>query len=126
MKFINNIWQYIQHYDELQLFEKLGVAGKKIGSKVVFYVLIMVVLISDTKIPLKIRLVFLAALGYLILPTDLVADMLPAIGFTDDVAFLSYAISNAREYITPEVRNKAKAKLDSWIKKEVEDTKLID
>ena len=126
MKVFNNIQQYIKYFDEIQLFDKLGVVGKKIGSKVVFYVIIMVTLIGDTKIPLKVRLVFMAALGYLILPTDLVADLLPAIGFTDDIAFLSFAISNAREYITPEVKDKANQKLGQWINKEAEDAEIVD
>lgn len=126
MKLLKNIQEYIQYYDEIQLFDKLGVIGKKIGSKVVFYVLILVILISDTKIPLKVRLVFIAALGYLILPTDLVTDMLPAIGFVDDIAFLSYTISNAREYITPEVQNKARDKMNKWINKEAEDAEVVD
>jgi len=68
----------------------------------------------------------MAALGYLILPTDLIADLLPAIGFTDDIAFLSYAISNAREYITPEVKGKAKEKLGQWIDNEAENVDAID
>ena len=126
MKLFNNIQQYIKYFDEIQLFGKLGVVGKKLGSKVVFYVLIMAILIGDTKIPLKVRLVFMAALGYLILPTDLVADLLPAIGFTDDIAFLSFAISNAREYITPEVKDKAKQKLGQWVNKEAEDAEIVD
>ena len=126
MKLLKDIQQYVKYYDELQLFDKLRFAGKKIGSKVVFYVIIMAMLIGDTKIPLKVRLVFVAALGYLILPTDLVADLLPAIGFTDDIAFLTFAISSAREYITPEVKVRAKKKLGQWIDAEAEDAEIVD
>ena len=126
MKLLKDIQQYVKYYDELQLFDKLKFVGKKIGSKVVFYVIIMAMLIGDTKIPLKVRLVFMAALGYLILPTDLVADLLPAIGFTDDIAFLTFAISNAHEYITPEVKDKAKEKMGQWINNEAEDAEIVD
>ncbi len=62
----------------------------------------------------------------MILPTDLVADLIPAIGFTDDIAFLTYAISNAQEYITPEVRNRAKEKLGQWISDDAEDADIVD
>lgn len=126
MKFLSNIQQYIDHYDEIQLLNKLKVVGKKIGSQVILYVIIMVMLLSDSKIPVKVRLVFMAALGYLILPTDLVADLIPAIGFTDDIAFLTYAISSAQEYITPEVRIRAKEKLGYWINDEAEDVDVVD
>ncbi len=126
MKLLSNIQQYIGYYDELQLANKLKSAGKKIGSQVIYYVVILVMLISDNKIPLKVRLVFMAAIGYLILPSDLVADIIPAIGFTDDIAFLTYAISNAQEYITPEVKIKAKEKLGQWIKDDADDAEIVD
>jgi len=126
MKLLKDIQQYVKYYDELQLTKKLKFVGKKIGSKVVFYVIIMAMLIADTKIPIKVRIVFMAALGYLILPTDLVVDLLPVIGFTDDIAFLTYAVSSAREYITPEVKDRAKEKLGQWLKEEAEDAEIID
>ncbi len=126
MKLLDNIQQYIQYYDELQLKDKLKFIGKRIGYKFVSYAVIMVILISDKKIPLKVRLVFVAALGYLILPTDLIADFLPVIGFTDDIAFLTYAISNAREYITPDVTHKAKQKLGHWFGTEKEETEVVE
>lgn len=126
MKLLSNIQHYIKYYDEAQLFNKLKVVGKKIGSQVIYSVIIMVMLLSDSKIPIKIRLIFMAALGYLILPTDLIADMIPALGFTDDIAFLTYAISNAQEYITPEVRNRAKEKLGQWVNNKAEDAEIVD
>ncbi|MFK5855313.1 MAG: DUF1232 domain-containing protein [Bacteroidota bacterium] len=126
MKLPNNIQQYLHYYDELALKGKFKIIGKKIGSKILFYVLIMVILISDSKIPIKVRIVFMGALGYLILPTDLVADILPIVGFTDDIAFLTFAINNAREYITPEVKDKAKAKLEQWIGAEAEEAEIVD
>ena len=126
MKLLSNIQYYIKYYDEIQLFNKLKVVGKKIGSQVIYSVLIMVMLLGDSKIPIKVRLIFMAALGYLILPTDLVADMIPALGFTDDIAFLTYAISNAHEYITPEIRNRAKEKLGQWVNDEAEEAEIVD
>lgn len=126
MKLLSNIKRYIKYYDEIQLFNKLKVVGGKIGSQIVYSVLIMVILLSDSKIPIKVRIIIMAALGYLILPTDLVADMIPALGFTDDIAFLTYAISNAHEYITPEIRNRAKEKLGHWVNYEAEEAEIVD
>ena len=126
MGFTKNIKQYIDFYDELELFSMLKVAGKKLGSQVILYALIMVTLIGDSKIPMKVRLVFMAAIGYLILPTDIVADFLPVIGFTDDIAFLTYVVSSASEYITPEVRDRAKDKMEKWINNVADDAEIID
>jgi uncharacterized membrane protein YkvA (DUF1232 family) len=57
----------------------------------------------------------MGALGYFILPTDLVADFLPVIGFSDDIALISYVIANAVEYITPEITEKAKVTVNKLI-----------
>ena len=127
MKLVNDIKQYIDHYDESELFSLLKSAGKKLGSQIVMYVLILVALIGDKKVPLKVRMIFMAAIGYLILPTDLIADLLPVIGFTDDIAFLTFVISSASEYITPEVKEKAKNKMGQWMPAEAEeDAEIMD
>jgi len=46
-------------------------------------------------------------LGYFILPADLLADIIPVLGFTDDIAFLSFAVSTVSSYLTPEIKEKA-------------------
>jgi len=61
-----------------------------------------------------------------IVRTDLICDLLPIIGFTDDVAFLTYVISSASEYITPEIKEKAKEKMGNWINANVEDAEIFE
>ena len=56
----------------------------------------------------------LGALGYLILPTDLIPDLLPAIGYTDDLAALMWALYSVAKNITPEVKIQARVKLGEW------------
>ena len=43
----------------------------------------------------------LAALAYFILPFDLIPDMIPALGFTDDAALLAAVIGLVSSHITP-------------------------
>ncbi len=124
MKLVQNIKQYVSEYNESDLKQVLVLYGKKLGTQIVLYALIMVTLIKDSAIPLKVRLMFMAALGYLILPSDLVADILPFIGFTDDIAFLTYVISSATDYITPEVKEKAKGMMGNWI--DIEEAEVVE
>lgn len=126
MKLLSNIKQYVEHYNDSDLKKVLTVMSKKIGTQIVLYALILYTLIRDTDIPIKVRMMFMAALGYLILPTDLVCDLLPIIGFTDDIAFLTYVISSAGEYITPEVREKAESLMGNWINNEAEDVEIVE
>ena len=114
------ILKYKKYYNKEKLSEKIFSVIGKISSKALYYLLLLTLLISDKNIPKKVRLVFIAALGYFILPTDIIADILPGLGFTDDVAFLAYAINNAAQYITPEMETKAKEKLNLLLKKRKE------
>lgn len=125
MKLVKNIKQYVGLYNESDLKKVIVLFGKKLGAQVVLYALIMFTLIKDSEVPLKVKMVFMAALGYLILPTDLIADILPVIGFTDDIAFLTYVVTSASEYITPEVKENAKAMMGKWIDFEAEEAEIL-
>ncbi len=126
MKFLENINKYVSYYDEYNLKKKLRKFGKTIGTTIINWVLILTILITDKKIPLKIRMLFIASLGYLILPSDLIADLLPVIGFSDDVAFITYVIKIGSEYITPEVKEKANNKMRNWLDNVAEEAEFVE
>jgi len=107
------IKRYARYFDEIALMEKIKSIAGQAGAMVVYYALILYYLLSDKAVPNRKKLIMVAALGYFILPADLIADVIPGLGFTDDITFLSYAISTAMDYITPELKEKARRKLDS-------------
>ena len=115
MRTEDGVLDYSKHFSEPRFFVKLGRVAGLLGEKVLFSLLILYYLLFDKGVPLKVRGIFMGALGYFILPTDLVADFLPVIGFTDDIALISYVIANAVEYITPEIKEKARVKTDRLI-----------
>lgn len=104
--------KYVEFYSESDLFTKLSKVGLKLCAEMLFYVMLLFYLLSDKTIPLRNKLIITAALGYFILPTDLIADFIPILGFSDDAAFLSYAISSVSSAITPEIKKKAKEKIN--------------
>ncbi|MGM9748166.1 MAG: YkvA family protein [Candidatus Cryptobacteroides sp.] len=53
-------------------------------------------------------------MGYFILPTDLIPDLIPVLGFTDDVAALTLAYKAIQASVTPEIDAKAKEKIAEW------------
>ncbi len=55
----------------------------------------------DTRTPKRVRGILLAALAYFVLPVDFIPDFIFGIGFTDDVAVLTAAITAVRSHITP-------------------------
>ncbi len=105
---------YRKNYDSDRLIEKLKRNALRLGAEVVIQILSLYYLVVENHAPLKIRLLVMAALGYFILPTDLISDFIPALGFTDDLAFLTYASTQATKYITPEIKQKAQMKFHKW------------
>lgn len=108
MRTEDGVLDYSKYFDESRFFIKLGKIAGLLGQRVLYSLFILYYLMFDKSIPLKVRSIFMGTLGYFILPTDLVADFLPLIGFTDDIALISYVIANAVEYITPEIKQKAR------------------
>lgn len=62
----------------------------------------------DPATPRRVRVTLLVALGYFVLPTDAIPDLLPLIGFSDDAAVLAAAIAAVAGSIKPEHRERAK------------------
>ena len=61
----------------------------------------------------RVKLIILAALGYFVLPADLLPDIMPILGFTDDAAVIATAIAAVRGSITELHRRKARDQLDT-------------
>ena len=71
-------------------------------------------LIIDNSTPPQVRISIMGALTYLIVPIDLIPDFIPASGFSDDLVALTAVISLWQHHITPEIKFRAKSKLDKW------------
>ncbi|GAA4124065.1 YkvA family protein [Aminobacter aganoensis] len=65
----------------------------------------------DNNTPLRAKGILLAALGYFILPADTIPDVILGLGFTDDIAVLTAAITAVRAHMTPAHRLAAKETL---------------
>jgi uncharacterized membrane protein YkvA (DUF1232 family) len=65
----------------------------------------------DPQTPNKVRLTLLAALAYFVAPIDVIPDLLPVIGFTDDATVLMAAIAMVRNHIHDDHREAARRAL---------------
>ena len=71
-------------------------------------------MILDNSTPTQVRVSMIGALTYLIVPIDLMPDFIPIAGFSDDLVALTAVISLWSNHITPQVRYRAKCKLEKW------------
>lgn len=112
-----NLDSFKAYFSENKLFKKIKSSSRKAGLQVVYAALLLYYLMESKSVPVRAKAGIMAALGYFILPTDLIPDLVVAFGFTDDIAVLLYALSQLADHITPEVKQKAGNKLGEWFDK---------
>ncbi len=71
-------------------------------------------MIADSSTPAKARVSLIAALSYLVMPVDLMPDFIPVSGFSDDLVALTAVITLWQQYMTPEMKIRARQKLEEW------------
>lgn len=119
-----SIEKFGNEYSEERFLDKISRYAKKAGVKTVYASLLLYYAVFDKNFPIAQRAIIIGALGYFILPIDLVPDAVPMLGYTDDLAAMIYAVKTVWEYITPEVKEKAHNKVKS-IFKDVTDEELV-
>jgi len=117
--------RHSKHYSENRLWEKIKKYSKKAGSSAVYAVLLLYYVLQKKEVPVKNKAVIIGALGYFILPLDLIPDIAVGVGFTDDIGALLAALWQVSMYIDADVKKQAREKLEDWFGNHV-DTSEID
>jgi uncharacterized membrane protein YkvA (DUF1232 family) len=73
----------------------------------------------DPTTPLQVKFILFGALGYFVVPFDVVPDFIAVLGFGDDAAVLYAAIRSVVPHIKPEHRLRAKEALDKLLQSSV-------
>ena len=107
--------RFEQHYSAPALRTKLRRIATTVGRKVLVPALQLFYLLQSPQVPLKAKTLIVGALGYLILPADLVPDFIPLLGFTDDLTALLLALRTSSQYLTPEITARARQEADRLI-----------
>lgn len=106
--------EYVNDYSESGFWDKIKKNVKKIGSKLLYTALQLYYAAKSEDTPAWAKTTIYGALGYLILPIDLIPDALPVVGFSDDAGAIAAATAVVATYITQEVKNRAQSKMKDW------------
>ena len=87
------------------------------GRTVVHTALCLYYVAISPETPAWARNVVVGALGYFIFPVDLIPDMLPGVGFIDDLGVLAAASATVAAHIRPEHRQRADETLRQYFGK---------
>lgn len=119
-----NIEKYRDRYNEQDLLAKITRAAKRAGIKVIYLALLLYYVLKSPKVKLADKGKIWGALGYFILPIDVIPDFIPVAGYTDDLAALMWAFYSVAKNVTPEIEAQAKKKLHDWFGN-YDETKII-
>ena len=105
--------KYEKEYSEIGLWEKIKSVAKKAGIKLIYYVLVLFYAMKSENVTMAEKALIIAALGYFILPLDMIPDFIPIAGYGDDAAVL-YGLIQKLDCIDERVKAQAKSKLKEW------------
>ena len=96
-------------------WERIESYARKVGRTAARPVLLTYYVLKDENTPRADKVVFAAALAYLVLPIDLIsAKRFPVFGWLDELASVTIAYKRVAKHITPKIEQKADAQLDKW------------
>lgn len=97
-----SFWAKINKYAKL---------AKKAGRVLILTALTLYYCAIDSDTPKWAKTVIIGALGYFIMVLDVIPDLTPIIGYTDDFGILTVALATVAAHVKPEHRQKAEETL---------------
>ena len=101
-------------YSAGRFWAKVAAFGRRAGREVLEKALWLYYAAERPDTPKWARATVYGALAYFILPADAVPDLIPAAGFTDDLAVLAFAVATLGAYIDAGVKTRAASTLARW------------
>lgn len=99
-------------YSAPRLWKTLLKATASAGRKTLLTALTLFYCLQDRDTPAWAKGVIVGALGYLVLPMDLIPDVIPGVGYSDDLGALVAALGTVAAYVKDEHKSKATAQVN--------------
>lgn len=115
-------FRFRKYFSESKFWDKLKKEAVKAGATVIYIALMLYYVLVSRRVSLRDKALIVGALGYLILPTDLIPDLLPAIGYSDDLTALVTVFNVVKHNIDDDIRQRAQSKVRELLGKVSPDT----
>ena len=116
---------FAKHYSEESFSEKLSNYASAVGKEgirdaLILYALVLYYTLRDSSgnVATWAKGAIIGALGYFIFPLDVIPDLIPVTGFTDDLAIIASVMSLIASYIPSEAKQRANEKMIEWFGEE--------
>lgn len=108
------IEKYKSEFTNDSFWDKLKLHFSKISSTTVEMALTLYFSFRDDETPTWAKSVIAGSLGYFIFPLDAVPDLIPLMGYSDDIVVLTAAITTIGFNIKDRHKEKAKSTIKNW------------
>jgi uncharacterized membrane protein YkvA (DUF1232 family) len=109
--------EFSAQYSEESFWDKSKKYAKNAGEMAIESGLKMYYAARDDDTPKWAKAAIFSALGYFICPVDAIPDLMPVLGFSDDLGVLVAAAATTAAYIKDEHVAKAKETVKQWFAK---------
>jgi len=104
----------IEDYNESGFWTKCKNYASSIGQEGLEKALYLYFALDHKDCGAKEKATIYGALAYLVSPIDIIPDLTPFLGYSDDIAIIGAAIYSLTNIIDDEVKEKSKNKVKEW------------
>lgn len=106
--------KYSQYFSDSAFWKKIKKVGKRAGLLPICYALALYYVLIKDKTSYTDKAMILSALGYFILPIDIIPDFLLPSGYTDDLGLLVITLKKIQDNIDDDIINNIHTILIKW------------
>jgi len=108
---INKLNTYKKYFKDDKFWDKVKYKGKQAGAKVLYMALLLYYVLKSPDVTIGDKAKIYGALGYFIMPVDLIPDYIPVVGYSDDLVALAYGLHAVWKNVTPDMKQQAKERI---------------
>lgn len=108
--------KYRRRFSDDGFRAKLARVALRAGAGLVEKALLLYYVMRDQATPLWAKTAITGALGYFILPVDLIPDFIPVAGFTDDLGAIVAVMLLVAAHVRDDHRDRAREKMKDWFR----------
>lgn len=101
-------------FDSGRFWSKLTQSALLAGREVVEKALWLYYAAERPGVPRWAKLTIYAALAYFVLPLDAIPDLIPGVGYVDDLGALGTALLTVASYVNDDVKQRARQRMTQW------------
>lgn len=110
-----DIKKYEEYYSNESFMDKVSRCAAMAGREVLLKAFQLYYVLGKPDVPVWAKGTIMGAIGYFILPADIVPDILPAAGYVDDLGVLAAALITVSMYVDDEVTANAEKKVNQLL-----------